>query len=249
MGGMISVVTVVFNNVHTIGNTIDSVLGQSYSDKEHVVVDGGSTDGTLRLLSDRSSELDRFVSEPDNGIYDALNKGLTLASGDIVGFLHADDVYACDGVLAAVASVFEDSSVAAVYGDLEYVQKDNIYNVVRHWKSSNFSHRKLVNGWMPPHPTLYVRKEWYNRIGGFNTEYRIAADYLSVLQLFSHPEFKAVYIPNVFVKMRVGGASNRSLRNIIQKTSEDYRALRQTGVGGVGALVFKNLSKFGQFIH
>jgi len=188
------------------------------------------------------------VSEPDRGIYDALNKGIARASGDVVGFLHADDVYASPDVLARVAEAFADPSVAAVHGDLQYVRKDDTARVVRHWRSSPFSPDRLRRGWMPPHPTLYVRREWYERIGGFDTRYRIAADYHSILRLFSQPGFRSAYVPEVFVKMRLGGASNRSLRNIVRKSREDLEALRRTGVGGVGTLTWKNLGKIGQFL-
>ena len=244
----ISVVTVTWNCAHTILDCLSSVEKQTYPSIEHVVVDGASTDATVDFLESHRSKLGVFVSEPDRGIYDALNKGISLASGDIVGFLHADDIYASDDVLAGVASAFEDPSVQAVYGDLQYVRADDVNSVVRHWQSRQYTPSMLARGWMPAHPTLYVRREWYERIGGFNIQYRIAADYLSILQLFSQPEFKAVYLPQVLVKMRVGGASNRSLRNIIQKSREDYRALRTTGVGGIGTLAMKNFSKLGQFL-
>lgn len=191
------------------------------------------------------------MSEPDRGIYDALNKGIERTSGDVVGFLHADDLYAHRDVLAHVAAAFQaDSAICAVYGDLQYVRKDNTAEVVRRWKSSPFTPTRLAWGWMPPHPTLYVRREWYERIGGLDTRYRIAADYLSILQLFSQPDFKAVYLPEVMVTMRLGGASNRSLNAIVRKSCEDWNALRSTRVGafgGLGALVWKNLSKIGQF--
>jgi glycosyltransferase len=136
-----------------------------------------------------------------------------------------------------------------VYGDLQYVRKGDTSQVVRHWKSYPFSRRSLAWGWMPPHPTLYVRRGWYERIGGFDTRYRIAADYDCILRLFSQPDFKAVYLPHVLVKMRVGGVSNRSASNILRKSREDLDALRRSGVGGFGALAWKNLSKVGQFLR
>lgn len=213
------------------------------------MVDGASTDGTLDLVR-RAGGLLSVVSEPDGGIYDALNKGIARSGGDIVGFLHADDIYADARVLERVADAFGDPTVSAVYGDLQYVRQNDTSHVVRHWKSSPFSRRKLAWGWMPPHPTLYVRRAWYQSIGGFDTRYTISADYYSILQLFSEPEFRAVYLPTVLVKMRLGGASNRSIGAILSKSGEDWDALRRTGVGafgGVGALAWKNLSKLGQF--
>lgn len=203
------------------------------------------------MLQSHSEGLAVLVSEQDCGIYDALNKGIERASGDIVGFLHADDLYAHPDVLTHIAAAFEaDSSISAVYGDLQYVRREDTSAVVRHWKSSPFSAKQLAWGWMPPHPTLYVRREWYERIGGLDTRYRIAADYFSILQMFSDPAFKAVYLPEVLVKMRLGGASNRSIKSIVRKSREDWDALKRTNVGalsGVGALFWKNFSKLTQF--
>jgi len=244
----ISIITATYNCAATLGDALDSVAAQQYGNREHVLVDGASTDGTLALLESRRSPQSSLVSEPDKGIYDALNKGIARATGEVVGFLHADDIYADDRVLQRIADAFVDPSVTAVYGDLQYVRKQDTSSVVRHWRSGPYSRSKLGWGWMPPHPALYVRREWYDRIGGFDTRYRIAADYDSILKLFSQPDFKAAYIPEVLVKMRVGGASNRSLKNILQKSREDYSALKHSGVGGAGALLWKNLSKLGQFL-
>lgn len=227
------------------------MIHQSYGNREHVVIDGASIDGTIDLLHLHRGEFAVLVSEQDSGIYDALNKGIERASGDIVGFLHADDVYAHTDVLAHIAAAFEaDSSICAVYGDLQYVRREDTAAVVRHWKSSTYSARRLAWGWMPPHPTFYLRREWYKRIGGLDTRYRIAADYFSILQLFSLPTFKAVYLPEVLVKMRLGGASNQSIKSIVRKSREDWDALRRTNVGalgGVGALFWKNFSKLVQY--
>lgn len=244
----ISIVTATWNCVDTVCDCLGSVASQLYANREHVVVDGASQDGTVQMLERHCSQLAVMISEEDQGIYDALNKGIAVASGDVIGFLHADDVYGGPDVLTEIAKVFEDPAVSAVYGDLQYVKKDNMTNVVRYWKSRPYSQTLLARGWMPPHPTLYVRREWYERVGGFDTKYRIAADYFSILSLFSQPDFKAVYLPMVMVKMRLGGASNRSLKNIVRKSREDLDALRRTGVGGLATLAWKNLSKLGQFV-
>lgn len=248
---VISVVTATWNCVSTIENCLDSVSEQTWPYREHVVIDGGSNDGTVQILEKYRQQIGVFVSEPDKGIYDALNKGIAHASGGVIGFLHADDLYADIDVLTKIARVFEDTSVCAVYGDLQYVRKDDTSQLVRHWASCPFELHMLRLGWMPPHPTLYVRRDWYERIGGFDISYSIAADYFSVLQLFSQPGFKAVHLPEVLVKMRVGGASNRSLKNIILKSREDYDALRRNGFGfyqAITALGIKNFSKLGQFL-
>lgn len=244
----ISVITAVFNNRATIAGALESVLAQRGADVEPVVVDGASTDGTQDVIRRYADRLGRYVSEPDRGLYDALNKGLALATGDVVGFLHSDDFFADNQVLAGVAAAFGDPAVDAVYGDLQYVRREATGHVVRHWRSAAFSPRRLALGWMPPHPTLYVRRGLYARVGGFDTRYRIAADYDLVLRLFQAPGLNAVYLPRVLVKMRVGGVSNRSLRNLVRKSREDLEALRRNGVGGLGTLALKNLSKVHQFL-
>ena len=248
MAGLkISLVTATWNCAGTVADCLASVAGQTWPHREHVVVDGASTDGTLDVLQAHRAQLAVLVSEPDRGIYDALNKGIARSSGEVIGFLHADDVYADTHVLERIAAAFADPAVGAVYGDLQYVRKDDLGRVVRHWRSAPFSPRRLAWGWMPPHPTLYVRRAWYEQLGGFDTRYRIAADYHMMLRLFMQVGLNPVYLPAVLVKMRLGGASNRSLRSVIRKSREDLDALRRTGVGGLGALACKNLSKLSQF--
>lgn len=244
----ISIITAVYNNCDTIAQALDSVLAQMGADYELVVIDGGSTDGTLEILNRYAERIAVLVSEPDKGIYDALNKGIQRASGDVVGFLHSDDLFADTGVLSRIAAAFADSGVEAVYGDLLYVRKDNPDQVVRYWRAGDFSRSRLGWGWMPPHPTFYVRRGVYVRLGGFDTSYRIAADYDCMLRFLGRGGVRVAYIPEVLVKMRVGGASNRSFRNIIQKSREDYRALRNNGIGGLGALLMKNFQKLPQFL-
>lgn len=244
----ISIITAVYNNRETIANALDSALAQDYPNVELIVIDGGSTDGTLQVLQGYADRLAVLVSEPDRGIYEALNKGIERASGDVVGFLHSDDLLAHESVLSRISAAFADPAVDAAYGDLLYVRKDDPSRVVRRWRADAFTPAKLARGWMPPHPTLYVRRGVYDQHGVFDTSYRIAADYDFVLRFFGRTKGEIRYIPEVLVKMRVGGASNRSLGNIVRKSSEDWRALRKNGIGGVGALVWKNLSKITQFL-
>lgn len=245
----ISVVTAVFNGRETIAHALESALAQGGADCELVVIDGNSTDGTQEILDRYADRISALVSETDEGIYDALNKGIRTASGDIVGFLHADDMFADASVLSRVARAFSDPEVDAVYGDLLYVDKLDPSKVIRYWRAGEFSRERLGWGWMPPHPTFYVRRSVYERLGGFDTSYRIAADYDCMLRFLGRGELRVAYIPHVLVKMRVGGASNRSLGNIVRKSREDWRALRTNGVGGVGALLWKNLSKLQQFVR
>jgi glycosyltransferase involved in cell wall biosynthesis len=243
----ISVVTAVFNRRETIAGAIDSVLYQSYAGVESIVIDGASTDGTLSVLEPYRSRLGVFISEPDLGIYDALNKGINHATGDVIGFLHADDVFENNEVLAKVAKAFEDPSVEAVYGDLVYVRHDDINQVIRYWKSGHFDKAALSRGWMPPHPTFYVRQSVYERLGGFDTRYCIAADYDTVLRFLGVGKIHAFYIPEVLVRMRAGGISNRSLKTIARKSIEDFKVLRSNHVGGLLTLLFKNFIKVNQF--
>ena len=243
----ISIVTAVYNRARTIGQALDSVHSQTWPHIEHVLIDGGSTDGTLAILQTRRAHLAVLISERDAGIYDALNKGLALATGDIVGLMHSDDFYSDDEVLADVAALFANPAVEAVYGDLDYVAQADTSRVIRHWRSGSYSAKRLGWGWMPPHPTLFIRRSVIERFGAFDTRFRIAADYDAILRYFHAGRILPVYLPRVLIKMRVGGESNRSISRIWRKTLEDYEALRSNRVGGLGALAWKNLSKLTQF--
>lgn len=237
-----------YNRARFIAQAVRSVQAQSWNCVEHVVIDGGSTDGTVDVLQSTVNEHTVWKSEPDKGIYDALNKGLARATGDVVGVMHSDDFFADGNVLARVAAAFADPSVDAVYGDLDYVAKNDTSRIIRRWRSCEYDSAKLARGWMPPHPTLYLRRSVIERWGAYDTRFRIAADYDVILRYFSQGQIRAAYIPHVLVKMRVGGESNRSLAKMWLKTREDYTALRSNGVGGVGALILKNVGKLGQFL-
>ena len=245
----ISVLTVVFNRADTIAGAIQSVASQIYPNVEHVVVDGASNDGTLSVINANKNKAMLVISEPDNGIYDALNKAIVHSSGDIIGLMHSDDFFANDQVLTKIADEFTDPSVDAVYGDLDYISASDSSLIRRRWKAGYFVPSKLYRGWMPPHPTLFVRRRVLEQFGGYDTSYRIAGDYDAMLRWFASPNFRASYIPEVLVKMRMGGASNRSIGRIIRKSREDYRALRANNIGGFGPLAAKNLSKIFQFIQ
>jgi len=248
----ISIVTVTYNCEDYICDCLKSVSEQSYKNIEHIVIDGASVDGTLAVLRENASKISVLISESDFGIYDALNKGIAHASGDVVGFLHADDIFASSDVIKWVADIFQkDQEVSAVYGNLYYVNRDNTDVVIRHWRAGGFSNSSLARGWMPPHPTLYVRREFYNCIGGFDSRYKISADYLSVLKLFSLDGFKVAFLDKCMIKMRFGGASNRSLSAIFRKSIEDWKALRQINfsfIRCIAVLFLKNFRKIHQFI-
>jgi glycosyltransferase involved in cell wall biosynthesis len=246
----ISVVTAVYNNASTISDALESTLSQAYPKVELIVVDGGSIDGTRDIIERYRDRIATYVSEPDRGIYDALNKGLRLATGDVVGFLHSDDLFADNQALNRVAEAMREASVEACFGDLNYVRKESPDAIVRAWKSGEFTHRKISSGWMPPHPTLYVRRDVYERVGAFDTRYRIAADYDWMLR-FLRQTRSVRYVEQVQVLMRIGGASNRSLKNVFRKSKEDLEALRANGFGvfaAAYALAGKNVGKLPQYL-
>ena len=244
----ISIVTATFNAEETLAQCLESFAAQRHADREQWVIDGASTDGTLGIVAAHAGPLSHVVSEPDGGIYDALNKGIARATGDVVGFLHADDLFAAPDTLERVAAAFEDPTVDAVYGDLTYVDRADPNRVIRYWQSGPFEPSQFRQGWMPPHPTFYARRSVYERLGGFDTRYRISADYDCLARFLFVARLRAVHVPHVLVKMRVGGVSNRSLRTMARKSAEDLEIMRRHGLGGVGTLLQKNLSKVGQFV-
>lgn len=242
----ISIITSVYNNKQTISEAIESVLSQTYDDIEYIIVDGASTDGTVDIIN--QDKISTFISEPDNGIYDGLNKGIALATGDVIGFLHSDDLYENNNVIEKVAEAFKKYQVDSVYGDLTYVNKEDPSKVIRYWKSGDFNLKKLRRGWMPPHPTFFVKRKIYEQYGAFDTSFKIAADYDIILRFLGKYQISTHYIPKVLIKMRVGGESNKSLKNIVQKSKDDLRAMRHNDIGHLGSLLIKNVSKLPQFL-
>lgn len=244
----ISIITAVYNGVKTIESCIKSILTQSYKNIEHIIIDGGSTDGTLEVIKTYTNKVAKVVSEPDRGIYEALNKGIRISSGDVIGLLHSDDFYAHGKVIEKVADVFMKYNVDSCYGDLQYVDKNDDSKVIRYWKSSKYRCGKFKYGWMPPHPTFFVKREIYEKYGNFNTDFRIAADYELMLRFLEKHKISTHYIPEVLIKMRLGGTSNKSLRNMFIKSSEDYRAWKINNLNrGFYTILLKNLSKMPQF--
>lgn len=244
----ISLITAVYNRRGTLAAALGSAASQSHADVEHLIQDGGSTDGSLDVIAACQHSGMRLVSQRDGGIYDALNLGIKRATGDVVGFLHSDDLFADDEVLARVAKALEDPTIDGVYGDLDYVAADDTTRIIRRWRSGAYDPAQLKWGWMPPHPTLYLRRRVYEELGVHDTSFRIAADYEAMLRYLVRGHIRLGYIPEVMVKMRVGGESNRSLGRILKKSAEDLRAIRRHGVGGLGTLAAKNFRKITQFI-
>ena len=249
----ISIITITYNSAATLPRALESVRSQTYGDIEHIIIDGASTDGTkeliinyqLSIINSQSPKV-RWISEPDNGIYNALNKGIAMATGDVIGFLHSDDVLYSPDSIGQIAAAFESSGADVVYGDLEYRHGDK---VVRRWRSNAFRRGDLKYGWMPPHPTVYVRREVYRQVGPYDEWFRISADYDMILRIFT-AGYKTRYIPQVLVAMEPGGASNRDAKARLSKTQEDYFVLKKNHVGaGLLTVACKQLRKIRQFLR
>ena len=245
----ISIITVVFNNVHTIKTAIESVLSQTYPEIEYIIIDGGSTDGTLDVIKSFGSAIHRLISERDNGIYDAMNKGISHCTGEVIGILNSDDVYDNDQVIATVMDAFlEDQKLGIVYGDLVYVKGDDVNQVVRRWTSEHYYNRFFEDGHVPPHPSLFIKREVYQQVGFFNPDMRLAADYEFMLRLFKLHQFKSRYINSLFVRMRLGGATNVSVKNIIKGNLEILSAWKRNHLSAPYTLmpkrIFKRLTQF-----
>ncbi len=244
----VSIITVTFNSQETLQDTIDSIVAQDYADIEHILVDGNSSDKTLEIIKSNSS-ISKYLSEPDKGMYDALNKGIKMATGDIIGILNSDDVLASENVISKVVEFFKNNQSDVVYGDLVYISPTNNNKSLRYWRSNTFNPSSLKNGWMPPHPTLYCKKSVYDTFGLYNENLKIASDYDFILRLFKNDKLIKSHLPTVMVKMSWGGISNRSIKNIIQKSKEDYYVIRKNKIGGFGTLILKNIRKFKQFLQ
>jgi|TARA_A100001391_G_scaffold67213_1_gene42984 glycosyltransferase involved in cell wall biosynthesis len=225
----ISIITVCFNSAKTINDTIQSVALQDYPNIEHIIVDGGSQDGTREIIAS-SDSVSKYIFEPDDGIYDAMNKGVKTASGDIVGILNADDFYANENVLSNVAAAFSDPLIDIVYGDLVYVDKENTDRIIRYWKSRCFVPGLFQRGWMPAHPTFFVRKHYFDELGYYDTEFKIQSDFELTMRFLEIYRLTSVYLPNIMIKMRIGGASNNSLRNIIKGNIESFKACKKNNL-------------------
>jgi glycosyltransferase len=243
----VSIITATYNSSQTIKDTLTSLEQQTYNDIEYIIVDGASKDNTLDVIKQHCSRVSKIISEPDKGIYDALNKGIKAATGDIVGFLHSDDLFAYPEAVADLVSTMKKHQSQAVYADLEYVSKENTSQVIRRWISGDYSKGKLKKGWMPPHPTFYMKRELYEAYGAFDLKLKIAADYDSLLRYLWLNDVTLAYLPKVITKMRVGGASNRSLKNILYKTREDIQALKNNQLSWPQTVLIKNISKIPQF--
>ena len=245
----ISIITATFNRGHFIESCVLSILRQDIKDVELIIIDGLSTDSTfekLRPLIKKNKNI-KFYSETDSGIYDALNKGIDKANGEIIGFLHSDDVFYNSEVLKKIICKFKNHDIDGLYGNLEYVEKIDTNKVVRFWESCAFNNNLLRKGWAPPHPTLFLKSNIYKKHGKFDLKFKISADYDFMLRIFKDDSLKFEYIPMVVTRMRTGGVSNKNIKNILIKTFEDFKAIRKNKIGSVGTLLRKNTSKIKQF--
>lgn len=244
----ISIITATYNSAATVRDTLNAVRDQDHADIEHIIIDGMSTDDTLTIVSG-FPHVARVVSEKDKGIYDAMNKGIGLATGDIIGILNSDDIYVDHTVLSAIAQIFTDPAVMTVYADLQYIDAGDANRIRRTWVAGPFKKKNFYYGWMPPHPTFFVRKEVYRQAGLFTTDLRSAADYELMLRILLKYGFTVRYLPRVIVKMRMGGMSNASLNNRLRANKEDRLAWKLNGLKpNLFTLYLKPLRKIHQFI-
>ena len=247
----VSIITVTFNSVSVINDCLESISSQEYNNIQHIVIDGASTDGTLSILKSKHSQINTLISKPDNGIYDAMNKGIRIATGDIIGFLNSDDFYANNKVISKVVSEFErDSLLDACYSDLIYTKKNDTSQNVRYWKSNKFTVGLFSKGWCPPHPTFFVRRSVYERLGIFDLNYQIASDVDLMMRFLEIHKIKSKYIPEVWVKMRMGGTTNKNLKNIWLQNKEIIHSFNKNNlsVNLLKFLVFKIISRALQFL-
>jgi glycosyltransferase involved in cell wall biosynthesis len=226
----VSLLTVTFNSAATIADSISSVRSQDYPDIEYIIVDGNSKDGTLDIIRASKSDIDKWISEPDAGIYDAMNKAVKMASGEVVGILNSDDFYADQTIISQVMTVFEDQSIDAVFGDLVFVDPNNLSKVVRTYSSSRWNPKKFAWGFMPAHPTFFVRRKYYEQFGLFKTDYKISADYELLIRFLYVHRLKYKYLPLKMVIMRKGGVSSRNLMSNVVLNSEIIRGCRENGI-------------------
>lgn len=224
----VSIITPTFNSSATISETIKSIAKQTYKNIEHIIIDGKSTDNTIEIINNVSKSLStKIVSENDNGIYDAMNKGIKMCTGEIVGILNSDDVFFCENTLCEIVKAFKTNTTNIVYGNINYVDKYNLSKVIRNWKSSSYKLNSFKKGWHPPHPSFFVKRELYENHGGFDTDLKIAADFDIMYRFMEIKKEPSLYIDKYIVNMRTGGESNRSINNIINGNKDVLQSFKK----------------------
>jgi glycosyltransferase len=246
----ISIVTVSYNSAKTINDTIRSVLYQTYPDIEYIIIDGGSNDDTIEIIKSYGDKISKFISEADNGIYDAMNKGLKLATGNFIGILNSDDLYINNSVISELYKQLVKGDFEIFFGDLYYVSKDNTDKIIRRWETKNYKPGAFKKGWHPPHPTFFVSKNVYDKYGYFDLKFKLAADFELMLRFLEKYHVRSCYIPKPLVKMRLGGATNKSIINILKQNFECYEAFKVNGIKvSIFYLFYRLLPKLLQFIN
>jgi len=236
----VSIITVVLNQESSIKDTIDSVLNQTYKNVEHIIIDGLSTDGTINIIKSYGDKISKFISESDKGIYDAMNKGISLATGDVIGILNSDDFYMDEFVIEKVVKIFKKENVDSVYADLVYVKSSNLNKIIRYYNSSYFNPNKFSYGWMPAHPTFFVKSLVYKRFGVFRVDLEIAADFDILIRFLYTHKISYCYMKEALVKMRIGGVST-SFRSIWINNIEQLKVCRDNNID---TNLLKILSKY-----
>jgi glycosyltransferase involved in cell wall biosynthesis len=246
----VTIITVTYNSERFLRDCFDSVVNQAYPNIEHIVIDAASTDSTVSIINEYKDKIAQFVSEKDNGMYDAINKGMSMATGDVIGILNSDDMLASKDVIGAIAKCFEESKVDSLYGDLVYVDQVNTRKVIRYWKGFPYKRYRFTYGWMPAHPTFYFRKDLLKELGGYESHYFTAADYEFMARYLYRYRISAKYLPMLIVKMRVGGQSNRNIGSRLRANRRDYLAMKVNNIPFPHiASILKPLIKLRQYYY
>ena len=246
----VSIITVTYNSAEYLADCINSVMRQDYDNIEHIIVDGKSTDGTLEVIRNFQGNIAKWMSETDRGMYDAINKGIKIATGDIIGILNSDDMFASEDVISEIVNCFQEFQLDAVYGDLVYVQKANTNKVVRLWKGFSYKRYRFNYGWMPAHPTFYIRRELIDKFGGYESHYFTAADYEFMARYLYFHHISARYLSKLIVKMRTGGQSNSTIKSRLRANRRDYLAMKRNQIPfPLFASVLKPIIKLHQYYY
>ena len=246
----VTIITVTYNSQAFLEDCIESVVKQDYPHIEHIIVDGKSTDRTVAIIEKYINHVASWISETDRGMYDAINKGMKMATGDIIGILNSDDVLASPTIISEVVASFMKNKMDAIYGDLVYVDQDDTKKIIRYWKGLPYKRYRFLYGWMPAHPTFYFRRELFEELGGYESHYYTAADYEFMARYLYRYRINAVYLPKLFVKMRVGGQSNRTLLSRLRANRRDYLAMKSNKIPFPHiASILKPLIKLRQFYY
>lgn len=246
----VTIITVTHNSATFLQDCIDSVTSQTYRSIEHIVIDGESTDGTVDIIKKNDSHIAQWISEKDTGMYEAINKGIKMATGDIIGILNSDDMLASRDVIAQIVKHFRDHKIDSLYGDLVYIDKKNTGKIIRYWKGLSYNRGRFHYGWMPAHPTFYIRRDLLDQLGGYESHYFTAADYEFMARYLYKYKISSKYLPLLIVRMRVGGQSNRNLFTRLRANRRDYLAMKINNIPFPHiASILKPLIKLRQFYY